>query len=565
MNVRWNGWTALAAYAAVIWAYFVLPLHGRFSEAMIGTSLFPHDAMLNAGILEWGRRALGSSSLHVFEWTAGFPLHNTLANTENLLGWQPEYALLRWAGFTVTFAYNTLIVTSFFLSAAGARLLAARLGADGAGAFLAGLIFAFTPFHLVHVIHLQTLSVCWAPFAVYFLDRFLSAGRAIDLACVAGLFVLSVLSGLYMGFFLAIALPVYAVASLAVGRFPLHRGRLWALAAAALGTSASLWPVLARYIAYSRSHGYAHPVNVLTRFSVELLALAKVPTWLALWSQSGYPGRTVHESAAFPGFVAAALFFYSIYSLRGEQEPAHKACVRILLVLSAVFFAFSLGPRLLFRENTPVPFAYWIPLPGRIFEVFSVVRWPMRAFLFSLLFGAVMAGLGFTAATRTLPPRWRGAVLAVVVLILFFEYRPLDRYAEDSVAVPDPLALSGAYRFLAADADRGGVVELPAADRSGYRTPMLVRSTYGSAGHLRRVVAIHGQGWPPLTLAILDDAQALPDPGAVDHLRRLGCSRVVVHRTWMPGGRMDAKIAAMRQAGLPVLWESDEAVVFALQ
>lgn len=101
MNTRWSHWTALAAYAAVIWAYFILPLHGRFSEAMLGTSLFPHDAILNAGILEWGRQALGSPSSRVFEWTAGFPLHNTLANTENLLGWQPEYALLRWAGFTL--------------------------------------------------------------------------------------------------------------------------------------------------------------------------------------------------------------------------------------------------------------------------------------------------------------------------------------------------------------------------------------------------------------------------------------------------------------------------------
>ena len=167
MRFRWNQWAALATFAAVIWAYFIFPLRGGFSDAMLGTSLFPHDAMLNAGILEWGRRALGSSSLHVFEWPAGFPLHNTLANTENLLGWQPEYAFLRWMGFTVTFAYNALIVTSFFLSAAGAGLLAARLGANGGGAFLAGLIFAFTPFHLVHVIHLQTLSVCWVPFAVY--------------------------------------------------------------------------------------------------------------------------------------------------------------------------------------------------------------------------------------------------------------------------------------------------------------------------------------------------------------------------------------------------------------
>ena len=561
MALRWNRWTAWSAYAAVIWVYFVLPLHGRFGEAMLGTSLFPHDAILNAGILEWVRRALPSPSLHAFEWTAGFPLHNTLANTESLFGWQPEYALLRWAGSTVTFAYNGLVLTSFFLSAAGARLLAGRFGADEEGAFLSGFIFAFTPFHLSHIIHLQTLSVCWVPFAIYFLDRFLADGKIIDVGCLAGSVVLCVLSGLYIGFFLAIALPLYAGASLAAGRFPLHRGRLVALAAAALGTIALLWPVLNHYFAYARSHGYSHPVAVLTRFSVELLALVKVPAWQALWYESDYAGVSAHESSAFPGFIAVALF---LYSLRIGRTPARKAGLRVLLTLSIVFFAFSLGPRLLFRENTPVPFAYWIPLPGRIFEFFSAVRWPMRALLVSFLFGAVMAGLGFTVLTRHSSSGRRRAACAILALILFFEYRPLGRYAARSVAVPEPLALSDAYPFLAAEQDRGGVVELPVADAGGYRTPMLARSVYGSAGHLRRVVAIHGQALPPLTIAMLEEAERLPEASAVDHLRRYGCSRVVVHRTWLPNHRLDGQLAEMRRAGLPVLWESPETVVFSL-
>jgi hypothetical protein len=38
----------MAAYG-VIWIYFVLPLQGRFGEAMLGTALFPHDAILKAG------------------------------------------------------------------------------------------------------------------------------------------------------------------------------------------------------------------------------------------------------------------------------------------------------------------------------------------------------------------------------------------------------------------------------------------------------------------------------------------------------------------------------------
>ena len=72
-------------------------------------------------------------------------------------------------------------------------------------------------------------------------------------------------------------------------------------------------------------------------------------------SHPGYAGVSAHESSAFPGLVAVALF---LYALQRGRTPARKSDMRVLLTLSIVFFAFSLGPRLLFRENTPVPFAY---------------------------------------------------------------------------------------------------------------------------------------------------------------------------------------------------------------
>ncbi|HTK28158.1 MAG TPA: hypothetical protein VL309_01310 [Vicinamibacterales bacterium] len=559
MRGRRGAWISTAIYAAVIWLFFVRPLHGRFGTAMLGTALFPHDAILAAGILEWCRRAIASPALHVFDWTAGYPLTNTLANVENLLGWQPLYALLRALGATVTFSYNTLIVGSFLLSAAGARLLARRLGANEEGACLAGVVFAFVPFHLAHVIHLQTMAVCWAPIAFLCLDRYLVEGRALDLAGTAASAVLCFLSGLYIGLFLAIALPLYAGAILLASRAPLDRRRLAALAGAGLASAAALWPVVDHYLRWAHAFGYSHPIGVMTRFSIELLALAKVPFWLAVWSGSGYPGITTHESAAFPGIVATVLV---ILAFRGGDRD--KGVTRALLFLAATFFALSLGPRLLWRENTPVPHTAWLPLPGQLLGLVSAVRWSMRALLLTFLFGAVLAGLGFTQVTRRLSPRWRQAAAVAAGLLMLIEYRPIDYYAGNSHDVPDPMALSDAYPVLAAEADRGAIVELPVADAGGYRTPMLVRSTYGSAGHLRRVVAIHGQTVPPLTAALLEDAERLPDPAAAEHLRKIGCTRVVMHRTWMRGRHIDDMIARMRQAGMPVMWESLETVIFSL-
>ena len=123
-----------------------------------------------------------------------------------------------------------------------------------------------------------------------------------------------------------------------------------------------------------------------------------------------------------------------------------------------------------------MPYANWIPLPGGLFEWFSAVRWPIRSLLFALVFFAVLAGLGFTLLTRNLSPRRRAIDCAMVALLLFFEYRPLEPYSSASVWVPDPLAVSDAYPFLAIETDQGAIVELPAADLNCYRTPPLTWS-----------------------------------------------------------------------------------------
>ena len=188
----------------------------------------------------------------------------------------------------------------------------------------------------------------------------------------------------------------------------------------------------------------------------------------------------------------------------------------------------------------------------------------MRAFLFSLIFFSVAAGIGFTALTRDASSRRRTIDCVLIALLLFCEYRPVNWYSARSVSIPDPLELSDAYPFLATESDRGAIVELPAADENGYRTPAMVVSAYGSAGHLRRVAATHGQGLPPVNVTILQEAERLPSESAVTNLREQGFSRVVLHRRWLPDNRIDQVIGSLRAAGLPVLWESGESVVFSL-
>ena len=61
---------AVALYAFAVIVYFVLPSGAVFNRVLIGSAVYNHDAVLNAGILEWGYRSLWTPGLHFFDWPA---------------------------------------------------------------------------------------------------------------------------------------------------------------------------------------------------------------------------------------------------------------------------------------------------------------------------------------------------------------------------------------------------------------------------------------------------------------------------------------------------------------
>ena len=368
---HWVRFTLL--YTGVALVYLVLPLGGGFADRLLGTALFEPDPVLNAGILEWGYRALWTSTLSVFDWTAGFPFGNMLAGTENLLGWQVLYSPLRRFGVGNVAAYNTLLVVSIIVSGSGAAALSRRFGASVGGASVAGFLFAFAPFHLNHLVHIQTMAVCWSPFAILYLDRLLESGAVKDAAGLTSMVVLTGLSGAYFGVFLALILPLYVLASVVVGRHRLRPRPLSMMAAAAVLSAALLVPVALPYLRFAVRHGLSHSPEELMTFSVALVDLLKVPSWLAMWSHTPLAEGS-RWTAAFPGIVALALVGALPLVSRGDDGTRRVVLMLSLLALAALLL--SMGPVLKIRGDYPSRLAPWIPMPGRIFTLFSAVRAP---------------------------------------------------------------------------------------------------------------------------------------------------------------------------------------------
>ena len=557
----WTWAAALSVYSATAIAYFVVPLGKHFGNRLLGTALFAPDPILTAGILEWGYRSLWSPARHIFDWNAGFPLHDSLAGTENLIGWQLFYTPLRFLGGTVA-AYNSSIVVSFVLSGLGTALLARRLGVDRCGSIVAGFIFAFVPFHLNHIIHIQTMAVCYCPVVLYFLDRYLSTTTLQSAIPLIATYVLTALSSLYFGLFLLPLIALYATLCWVLGRYRFRFRTLEGLLGAGLACAMLLLPILLPYVRFGSEYGYRHPLGSVTQFSLDLLAVGKLPRWAPLWSR-GLIRRSMGWTPAFPGFIASVLAVAFLFARNTKRETGQ---VRVTLaLLGFACFVLSLGPVLKIHAYEPIWSASWIPMPGKIFMLYPAIRWPMRILLLSFLFGAILSGFGFSHLTRRMIPRMRLAAAFLALLLLFVEYRPRAFYAGKSLELAAPLASSEAYPFLSAESDRGAVVELPAINREGDSAPYRARHVYGSAGHLRRVVAFHGSVLPTLLDNLTAAAETLPNEPARRLLLAWGVTRLVVHREPPFVDSVPLRRDAIIQAGYRVLFDGKHATVFELK
>ncbi|MEO7359345.1 MAG: hypothetical protein ABI120_03390, partial [Gemmatimonadaceae bacterium] len=508
---RWIS-AAVALYAFTVIAYLVLPVGADFSGILIGSALFNHDAVLNAGILEWGYRSVWTPGFHVFDWPAGFPLRNGLAGTENLLGWQLIYSPMRVIGLGVPTSYNVTLLSSLVVSGTTCAALSRRLGASVPAALIGGLIFAFNPFHLDHLIHIQTMAVCWSPLAILGLDITLENRSRRGLILLVVGIVMTVTSGMYFAVFLAGVLPAYAMLSWLTGRHRFSTQRVMAIGAAVLVCIVILVPILVPYLKFAREFGrYPHPEGELALSALTLRSLLQTPTWLGAWSASALSARGTGSFAnAFPGLVTTILACVGLFAARADRGTRRVVITLVVLTIACMLLAF--GPTLQLRPGQAVGLVNSLPLPGKIWLEFSAIRWPMRIYMYAVLCLAVMSSLGASRLLNTVRGVCRIPVSALIMTLLFVELRPAGWFARQSLSIGDPAQMSDAYAFLRHETDHGGVVELPSRMDSGLTTPFATRYVYGVTGHMRGIVAFHGSMFPPVLESLRLASHDLPAP-----------------------------------------------------
>jgi energy-converting hydrogenase Eha subunit A len=210
---------ALSAITVVV----TFPLAARITDALPGDL---GDPLLNCFILAWGASRMPFAVSGV--WTAPFyfPLKDTLALSEHLLGITVFTAPVQWTTGNQVLAHNLAFLGSYVLAGVGMYLLARALWGRKDAAFLAALAFAFAPHRVMHIPHLQVLFSGWMPIGLWGLHRYFQTGSWRALGVFAGAYALLALSNGYFLYFFAVPVAVVAAGGLirasVVARGPLR-------------------------------------------------------------------------------------------------------------------------------------------------------------------------------------------------------------------------------------------------------------------------------------------------------------------------------------------------------
>ena len=500
------------------------------------------DPLAEAWQPAWGGHALLHQPLHFFDANRFWPLKDSLAFGDALIGYAPT-GIIGSGPHAAMVRYDLLFLFAYALAFFGAYVLARELGLSPAGAAIAGAAFAFAPYRLEQDGHLQVISSGGIPLAIAFAVRGIRLKRPWWLfwAWVVAAWQVSIgwVLGLPFAYGLAGSVAIGAVAWLVRGRPALPRrmiviGGVGALVFVAI----SYWiahPYL--YIADNFPASKRSPHEVAA-FSGPLKVLLTAPEENWIWGSATAGFRnsltTLQEKTLFPGAVIVLLAVVGMFS--SSLSKRTRIGIGIAAVLLIVL---ELG----FREEGGLLWPYRVlydVLPG-----WDAIRTPGRLATFSSLALALLAAAGGEALLRALRrrlPAWSTGVLAgLLVLVIVTEGRSLPFDPFGNQAMPEvPPAQPSAQEIATPQ------LHLPALTAKENRAYQLA-STDGFPDMVNGRASTN----PAVVLNLVRDMANFPDHATVRELQEYGVRTVILH-LGLSEGTPQAGAARKSIEGLPL-------------
>lgn len=461
------------------------------------------DPLLNCAVLDWNATHIPLTTAW-WNFPSFAPLSGVTAFTEHLLGAYPVASPVIWLTGNPVLAYNVVLLLCFPLNGIATFALVRELTGSAIAAFVAGLAFAFAPFHAEHLSHVQTLMAFGMPFALFGLHRYLTSGQRAGLAW----FALGWLSALLSNAYMLVFFPILVALWLSWFFRATEWRRYVSVGTVAILATAAVLPLLRGYYVRQTAYGLVRSYNEIKANSADITALAGISHRALLWKD--WLPSTYYETSLFPGFAIVALVLIGVVAhvrRKRPASPARSGAAIFYLVGAIVMWLCALGPEpQWFGVRSTLKYGpYWLllRLPGA-----QSIRVPARAWLPATLCLAVVAGFGalyLAGNERT------KRVLGVLALIIVAE----GWFYDGTMRAPEPV-LSGLIPAGAV------VLDLPIGEESANTGAQYLAV-------LGRYRVVNGySGYTPAHVSGLRDALANHRSAAFDGFRLLADLYVIV-------------------------------------
>ncbi len=482
----WRLTRTAAVWTAVIAAYIVATVIMTWPYAvhLTDSTVVGFDPLLQIWLSQWIQHALATNPLGLYDANIFHPFTLTLAYTDaNIPG-----ALLAWPLDLLTrdpiLTNSLLVLASFVLAATGMFALVTEMTRDRAAGFVAGLAYAFIPYRMVHLWHLNWLQSAWLPWIAWASLRLIQRPTRRGAVFLGVLIAVQSLTSFYFTVQLAILIGIILAAAL-IAKPRLRTRQLLGTIAIALGVAAILTvPAYLPYLQVREEQGLERQLADAEQYKATLASYLQIAPWAEPGPLRGWLGQRpgpnesllrvgqaehadghrhaeiVIEDALSPGLLATLGAIVAIVGWR-QQRWLVVALTAIGLVAMVLSLGPSWGPRDGSGVSLPYRFLYdQVPF-------FQAMRVPARLGGLANLAIVALFGLGLATIWRLLAPRLRAgnprriaasggtALLAGLVLVeLYAAPIPLERVDRDpGTAAP--------YEWLATQ-PAGVVMEFPA-------------------------------------------------------------------------------------------------------
>lgn len=236
---RWQLVLAAALYTAY-GLFYLRPVWQVWQDRIAPNTA---DPLFNLWVLKWGVHQIRSGLPDLWEANIFHPTPGTLALSDHLIGPALQIALFD----NAIAGYNFLFFTSFVLTGLAVCWVIRRSGASWIAATLAGAMYAFSPFRLTHLNHIQILLAQWVPLTLWFWDRLLAERRVRHAVLFLVFYLLNLTGGAYLAYMVHIPLLVILINRAAIHRRELLGG-LRVLIPVALVAGGALAAVFLPYV-----------------------------------------------------------------------------------------------------------------------------------------------------------------------------------------------------------------------------------------------------------------------------------------------------------------------------